>query len=147
ELSLDLSKNLDIKLIAKAGLRGNASDYSPSSGFFRVDNFRLAGIAQTVSDASVRRVHYHIFDAVTHDLVLSGADHFREGSLADFPLVLPAGDYIASFVTNVSSEELNIPEMGNAATYFIANPLSNSKAEIFGVLDTFWVAGEIRRDI
>lgn len=147
ELSLDFSKNLYIKLIAKAGLRGNASDYNPTSGIFRLDNFRLAGIAQAVSDASVRRIHYHIFDAVTQDLVLSGADHFREGALADFALEIPAGDYIASFVTNVSNEELNIPEIGHASTYFITNPFSNSKAEIFGVLDTFSVGGDMQRDI
>lgn len=147
ELSLDFSKKLYIKLISKAGLRGSASDYNEVSGIFRLDNFRLAGIAQAVSDASVRRVHYHIFDAVTQDLVLSGADHFREGSLADFALEIPAGDYIASFVTNVSNEELNIPEIGHASTYFIANPFSNSKAEIFGVLDTFSVSGDMQKDI
>src|SRR5690606_16843480 len=134
-------------LIAKAGLRGSASDYNPTSGIFRLDNFRLAGIAQAVSDASVRRIHYHIFDAVTQDLVLSGADHFRAGALADFALEIPAGDYIASFVTNVSNEELNIPEIGHASTYFITNPFSNSKAEIFGVLDTFSVGGDMQRDI
>src|SRR5690606_36683681 len=31
--------------------------------------------------------------------------------------------------------------------YFITNPFSNSKAEIFGVFDTFSVEGDMQRDI
>lgn len=147
ELSLDFSEDLYIKLIPKAGNRGNAGDYNDVTGIMRVDNFRLYGIAEEVADASVRRVHYHVFDAVTRNLVLSGADHFREGTLSDFQLTLPAGDYIASFVTNVSNAELNIPETGNADTYFIANTFSNYKAKVFGVLDTFSVSGDMQKEI
>lgn len=147
ELSLDFSKDLYIKLIPQAGLRGNAGDYNAVTGIMRVDNFRLLGVAEQIADASVRRIHYHIFDAGTKNLVLAGADHFREGALSDFALMLPAGEYIASFVTNVSNAELIIPEAGDAASYFMANTFSNSKAKIFGVLDTFVVAGNIQRDM
>src|SRR5690606_37253805 len=65
----------------------------------------------------------------------------------DFALTLPAGDYIASFVANISNAELNIPETGDASVYFIANTFSNNKAEIFGVLDTFSVDGDMDKDI
>lgn len=147
ELSLDFSQDLFVKLIPKAGNRGNAGDYNEVTGIMRVDNFRLSGVAEQVADANVRRIHYHIFDAVTKNLVLSGADHFREGALSDFQLTLPAGDYIASFATNVSNGELNIPETGNADAYFIANTFSNYKASVFGVLDTFSVSGDMQRDI
>ncbi len=147
ELSLDPSADLYVKLIPQAGNRGSAGDYNDVTGIMRIDNFRLSGIAEEIADASVRRVHYHIFDAVTKNLVLSGADHFREGALSDFQLTLPAGDYIASFVTNVSNTELNIPETGNAAAYFIANTFANHKAKIFGVLDTFSVNGDMQKDI
>ncbi len=147
ELSLDFSEDLYIKLIPKAGHRGNAGDYNDVTGLMRIDNFRLSGIAEEVADASVRRIHYHIFDAITKNLVLSGADHFREGTLSDFQLTLPTGDYIASFVTNVSNAELNIPETGNANVYFIANTFSNYKAKIFGVLDTFSVNGDMQKEI
>lgn len=147
EVSLDLSKALYVKLVPKAGDRGSAGDYNEATGVMRIDNFRLSGVAEQVADANVRRVHYHVFDATTKNLVLSGADHFREGALSDFALTLPAGDYIASFVTNVSNAELNIPETGNASQYFVANSFSNSKAKIFGVLDTFSVDGNMQKDI
>lgn len=147
ELSLDLSKELYIKLVPKAGERGSAGDYNEVTGVMRVDNFRLSGIAEQVADASVRQIHYHVFDATTKNLVLSGADNFREGALSDFALTLPAGDYIASFVTNISNEELNIPETIDASEYFIANAFSNSKATIFGVLDTFSVDDDMQKDI
>ncbi len=144
---LDFSRDLYIKLMPKAGNRGSAGDYNGTTGTMRIDNFRVSGIAEKVADANVRRVHYHVFDATTKNLMLSGADHFREGALSDFALTLPAGDYIASFVANVSNAELNIPETGDALTYFIANTFSNSKAEIFGVLDTFSVQGDMQKDI
>lgn len=147
ELSLDLSVDLYIKLVPKAGERGNAGEYNAVTGVMRMDNFRLLGVAEQVAQASVRRIHYHIFDAVTQNLVLSGADHFREGALADFALTLPAGDYIASFVTNVSNAELTIPETGDASTYFMANTFANHHAHIFGVLDTFSVTADVQRDI
>lgn len=147
ELPLDLSKALHVKLVPKAGDRGNAGDYNEATGVMRVDNFRLSGIAEQVADASVRRIHYHVFDATTKNMILSGADHFREGALSDFALTLPAGDYIASFVTNVSNAELNIPETGHALEYFMANTFSNSHAKIFGVLDTFSVDGDMQKEI
>src|SRR5690606_9597590 len=147
ELLLDFSKDLYVKLIPEAGNRGNAAEYNETTGIMRIDNFRLSGIAEEIADASVRRVHYHIFDAATKKLVLSGADHFREGALADFSLTLPAGDYNASFVANISNAELNIPEAGNAGAYFIANTFANHKAKIFGVLDTFSVSGDMQKDI
>ncbi|MBD1424535.1 hypothetical protein [Sphingobacterium arenae] len=147
EQSLDFSRDLYIKLTPKAGNRGSAGDYNEVTGIMRVDNFRLSGIAERVADANVRRIHYHIFDAITKNVILSGADHFREGALSDFALTLPGGDYIASFVTNVSNAELDIPEIGGASDYFVANTFSNSKAEIFGVLDTFTVQGDMQKDI
>ncbi|PRD54089.1 hypothetical protein [Sphingobacterium gobiense] len=147
ELPLDFSKDLYVKLIPEAGNRGSAGDYNEVTGIVRVDNFRLSGIAEELADASVRRVHYHIFDATTKNMVLSGADHFREGELSDFRLVLPSGDYIASFVTNVSNAALSIPESGNADGYFIANTFANHKAKIFGVLDTFSVNGDMHKEI
>ncbi|PRD49354.1 hypothetical protein [Sphingobacterium haloxyli] len=147
ELALDLSKDLYIKLVPEAGNRGSAGDYNEVTGIVRIDNFRLSGIAEELADASVRRVHYHIFDAATKNLVLSGADHFREGELSDFQLTLPSGDYIASFVTNVSNAALTIPETGNADGYFIANMFANHKAKIFGVVDTFSVDGDMHKEI
>lgn len=147
ELSLDFSKDLYVKLLPKEGDRGSAGNYNEVTGVMRIDNFRLSGVANQIADANVRRIHYHVFDAETKNLVLSGADHFREGALSDFALTLPAGDYIASFVTNISNAELRIPETGNASDYFIANIFSNSKAKIFGVLDTFSVEGDMQKDI
>lgn len=147
ELSLDFSKDLYIRLVPAAGDRGNAGEYNETTGIMRIDNFRLSGVAEAIADANVRRIHYHVFDAETKELVLSGVDHFREGELSDFGLVLPAGDYIASFVTNVSQAELDIPETGNASEYFIASTFSNHEAKIFGVLDTFSVSGDMNKEI
>ena len=147
DLSLDYAKELFIKLVPKPGIRGNAGDYNATKGIMRMDNFRISGTSAEIGDANVRRIHYHVFDAVTKNLVLSGADHFREGELTDFSLVLPAGSYIASFVANVSNAELHIPEIGSASAYYVSNSFANHKANIFGVLDTFSVDGNTEREL
>lgn len=146
-LTLDFTRDLYIKLIPEAGFRGSAPEYNDKTGVMRIDNFRLSGVAKEVDDARVRRIHYHIFDAATKTLVLSGAEHFREGALSNFKLHLPAGDYLASFVANISDAELYIPEIDDARSYFMANPFSNYKAKIFGVLDTFSVQGDLQREL
>ena len=146
-LSLDFSRDLYIRIVPEEGERGDAGAYNEKTGVTKLDNIRLAGLAEDVAVAAVRRMHYHVFDAASKQLVLAGSEQFREGELADFALQLPEGDYIASFVANISNAELQIPERADAASYYIANTFENHQAAIFGVIDTFSVSGDLQREL
>lgn len=148
-LSLDYTQDLYIRLIPTAGSRGTAGEYRESTGVLKMDNLRLMGLtgAGTRQDANIQQLHYHVFDAASNALVLSGVYDFAANELADFSLNLPAGEYIASYVSNASNAALSIPAAATKASYYIANNFSNHQAEIFGVLDTFTVAQDIEREI
>ncbi|TDS10358.1 hypothetical protein [Sphingobacterium paludis] len=146
-LALDLRRDLFLKLIPKAGFRGEASDYREATSVVKLDNIRLTGTSGIRSDASIKALHYYIYEADNKNLVSTGVYDFARQSLADFSLSLPAGDYIASFVSNESSEKLMLPEAAAATSLYIANRFSNHQARIFGVLDTFTVTGDMERQI
>ncbi|KGE15036.1 hypothetical protein [Sphingobacterium deserti] len=146
-LHLDLRRNLFLKLVPKAGFRGEASDYREATSVVKLDNIRLTGVTGLRGDAPIKALHYHIYEADSKDLVASGVYDFSERSLADFSLSLPAGDYIASYVSNESRENLMVPEAVAASSLYIGNRFSNHQARIFGVLDTFTVSGDMEREI
>lgn len=143
-LELDLSKKLFLKIIPKAGERGTSTAYNSTSGVTRIDNFHLIGVSEVVEEATVFKLHYHIFDADNRNMVMMGTEVFEPGNLPDLSLSLPIGNYYASFVSNVSNAELNIPERANADDYFMANSFSNHRAQIFGLVDTFAVDSEMQ---
>ncbi|MFD2967449.1 hypothetical protein [Sphingobacterium bambusae] len=147
DISLDLQRDLFIKLTPKAGFRGEASDYRESTGVTKLDNIRLVGGRGTVQNTSLKTLHYHVFDALSKDLIHSGVYDFLAKSLADFSLSLPAGQYIASFVTNESSESLILPTSTIFSSFYMGNRFANHEAQIFGKLDTFTVTGHMEREI
>lgn len=146
-IELDFEAKLFLKIIPLTGERGNAKDYNPTTGVMKIDNFRLVGISETVNGATVFKLHYHIFDAVSKSLIMAGEEAFAPGQLPDLSLTLPVGDYYASFVTNISNAELEVPEQGSADEYSIANPFSNYRAQVFGAVDTFSVRDDITLDL
>lgn len=147
DISLDPRRDLFIKLIPKAGFRGEAGDYRESTSVIKLDNIRVVGAQGTRKNTSLKMLHYHVFDARSKDLIHSGIYDFLVESLADFSLSLPAGQYIASFVTNESNESLILPTSTIFSSFYMGNRFANHEAQIFGKLDTFTVAGDMEREI
>lgn len=142
DVELDLLKDLYVKIEPKEGERGDGAAYNEKTGTFRVDNIRLLGVGNIVSDRSVQKFHYHVFDAVTRSLIIEGAEVYEEDNMDDFVLQLPAGSYMASFIVNQSNEELLSSERADADDFFVSNKFSNSEASIFGVVYNFEVLDE-----
>ncbi len=147
DISLDLRRDLFIKLIPKAGFRGEASDYRESTGVTKLDNIRLTGGKGVSETTMVKKLHYHVFDAESKDLITFGAYDYAVENLADFSLSLPAGQYIASFVTNESNESLILPTSTIFSSFYMGNRFANHEAQIFGRLDTFNVTADMEREI
>ncbi|WP_437919128.1 hypothetical protein [Sphingobacterium sp. LRF_L2] len=146
-LGIDLAKNLYVKLIPKAGERGESSAFNEATGIMRLDNLRLIGMAAEVSQTTLQQLHYHIFDKDSKKLVSSGLQDYSDGLLVDLNISLPLGEYLVSFVTNDSEKYLLLPNDPDALAYFIGNTFSNYNAKIFGVLDTFVVAEDMEVDV
>lgn len=144
--NLDLKKDLFIKIVPRAGIRGSAGDYNPSTGVTKIDNFRLIGEANVTSEANILKFHYHIFDASSKLIVTSGFEPYQQ-DLQSLTLSLPAGTYLCAFTINSSRSELRFGEENTAEQFYVSNVFFNKNAEIFGALDTLEVKASTTVDL
>ncbi|GHE41196.1 hypothetical protein [Sphingobacterium griseoflavum] len=147
DVELDKRRDLYIKIIPKAGFRGEASDYRASTGVIKLDNIRLTGEKGVSEASSVKALHYHVFDAENKDLITFGTYDYAVENLTDFSLSLPLGRYIVSFVANESDSTLVLPSAPSFSNWYVGNRFANYTARVFGLLDTFTVSGHMEREL
>lgn len=131
------SEQLTLKLEPFAGERGEAKEYNPNTGTFKIDNLRVSGIfnqdqPEEPGDGK-GTIHYHIFNAGDHSLATEGIVPFNDGQSPAITVKLPVGLYYASFVSNSSDTALLLPPtVIDAASWWISNRFSNYQAVVFG---------------
>lgn len=146
-LALDYTLPLYIKLVPKAGDRGNGSGYNPQTGVIRLDNIFLTGLKREGGSSKVRQLSFHIFDAQRKHVVLVGQAPFAENAIPSLFFELPPGDYRGSFVSNDSEAELLIPPQPNADQYYVSNTFSNRLAKVYGMELDFTVRKDMEFDL
>lgn len=147
ELPLDFRAPVFIKLIAKAGDRGGGSNYNPKQGVTRFDNIYLYGASSGGTSPSIQQVDYRIFEQETGSFVQMGRIVLDDTNIPTFSLELPKGVYKAVFVYNASDEYLLMPEAVAATDFYVANPFSNSQAQVFAEQKDFKVQEDLQLDL
>ncbi len=128
-----------VKLIPKAGDRGNSSTFNENSGVLRMDNFHLTGIAPVSQGSNaIDKIYYFLFNMDKADVVISGVSEMNGDDVLD--LAIPVGAYQVCFITNTSNTELLFPANPTLASFYVSNLFSNSKADIFGYTGELVVA-------
>lgn len=131
-------QHLAIKIEPFEGERGEANDFDPNRGTFKLDNFRISGIYNPANPeeptTDIRKIHYFVFKADDHSLAKEGTTVFNPSNEgADLSFKLPLGSYYALISSNVSKAELLVPQMlTKASDLYISNHFSNHQAHIFG---------------
>lgn len=127
-------ERLWIRLDLKAGDRMGGSDYNPTTGVFRIDNFHLKGTYELGQSADIAKLHYFIYHQDKPDIYAVG--EIDESDLGDFQLQLPLGGYDVFFALNQSAMDLLLPNnKEDWTTLFVSNYFANAQAEIFGLVD------------
>lgn len=146
-IALDYRLPLYIKLVPKAGDRGNGSAYNPKTGVIRMDNIFLKGLKSDSSSNKVRQLSYHIFDAQRKNLIVTGQAPFAENTVPTLFVELPPGDYKGAFVSNDSEAELLMPNQATMEQFYIGNLFSNRRAKVYGLELDFTVRKDLEFDL
>jgi hypothetical protein len=125
-------QRLWIKLELKAGDRMGGSEYNPTSGVFRIDNFHLKGTYELVPSDHIAKLHYFIYHQDRPELYNVG--EIDESDINSFQLQLPLGTYDIFFALNKSNMDLILPNNNTKwETLYAGNYFANGQAEIFGL--------------
>lgn len=133
----DSSEQLTFKLEPFAGERGEAKEYNPKTGTFKVDNLRISGIYNPEQPEEPGEgkgaIHYYVFQAEDHRLAAEGSVPYSGDEAPAITVKLPVGRYDASFVSNSSSVPLLLPKtITDAASWWVSNYFNNYQAAVFG---------------
>ena len=132
------AQRLTIKIEPFEGERGDANDFDPNRGTFKLDNFRLSGSYNQDRPGeptdNISKIHYFIFNADDHLLALQGSTTFDPSDEGvDLSFKLSSGSYYAFITSNVSKAELLLPQvLTTASDLYLSNRFSNHDAHIFG---------------
>lgn len=131
ELPVENRDFLYVRISMRAGERGSSGNFNPTQGVTKIDNIRLTGVGAPPTASPVDDLHYHVFDALSHDLVTSDVRLFDPEN-ARIDISLPRGRYEISFVRNLSAAPLIWPnEVKNSQQFYYSNAFSNHLANVF----------------
>jgi len=135
---VNYTENFLIKIEPFAGDRGDGSEYDENRGTFKIDNFRLSGLYNPTDteppQVGISKIYYYVFDANADTLVSMGNKDYNSGSIdPQLTLAIPVGTYYATFISNVSHQELALPAtLHEASDLYIHNSFDNEQAAIYG---------------